>query len=75
MFDLIKTYRGKQEIIMTDSRKNVMARMKKLKDSQMKMKVQYLIVPTDTSEKYKKKPENHKRGGGDAVTPRLTKWN
>lgn len=59
---------------MTDSLPKVRDHMKKLRDSQRKgingEKVDYKIVPADTTEKFKEKPHSQAwRSGGSAQTP------
>jgi len=77
LYNLVKIHRGKEIVFMTDERKLVAARKKQLENSQRggySSRIKYEIRPTDTNEKFKRKPENHCRGGGDRQTPRLTKW-
>lgn len=74
LYNLIKKYRGKTEIVMTDSKKKVDARKITLSTSQKGKQITYTIEPTDSNVKYNKKPHDPRVGGGDAQVPRLTKW-
>lgn len=47
LFNLIKRYRGKTTIIMTNTRTRCQDRKKQLMDSQSKMKVEYYIEETE----------------------------
>lgn len=75
MYNLIKTVRGSQEIVMTDTLTKVRARMKTLRDSHRKSKrsgerVTFSILPSDEEEKFKKKPHNY-NPSGDSQIPRI----
>lgn len=79
LFDLFRVHRGKRIKLMTGDRSAVRNRMARLKKDASFIKGQpckYAIEPAGTgATKFKKKPHNPRTGGGDAQTPRLTKWN
>lgn len=79
LFTLYRVFRGKRTVMMTDERTKVRTRMAQLKRDSHEINrqpVKYVIEPAEAGvEKVKKKPDSHKRSGGDATTPRLTKWN
>jgi hypothetical protein len=64
LYNLIKRYRGKDEIVMTDQLKKVNDWKKKISSSQRKgvknQRVEYIVVKAaeDDNEKYKKSPHN-----------------
>lgn len=79
LYNLIKKWRDKETVVMTDQLKKVNARKKQLLQSQRagikKQKVEYLVVPADKGEqKYKEKPHNlNLSGQGQAGPPRIKK--
>jgi len=75
LYNLIKTYRGKDEIVMTDSLPKINNRLKTLRQSQKNgvknQKVTYTVSPASEDEdKFKKKKGGEGWRGGDyAITP------
>ena len=74
LHNLIQTRRGKETIMMTDELPKVRQRMKTLKQSQRKGikgdKVTYKIVPTDETDKFRRKPYSEAwRAGGYGDNP------
>jgi hypothetical protein len=60
MHDLIEKKRGKETVVMSDELPKVRAQMKRLRDSQRGLKVEYFTRPSGETAKYKKKPNNHR---------------
>lgn len=62
LYNLIQKRRGKDTVVMTDTLPNCNDRMKTLRKSHRKgvngEKVEYRLEPSETVEKYKKKPHN-----------------
>ena len=60
LYNLIKKYKGKETVMMTDSLAKVNARKKELSSSQRggikNQRVEYVVVPTTETDKFKKKP-------------------
>lgn len=78
LYNLIQTRRGKQSIVMTDSRPRVQNRVKTLRKSLRKGikgdKVSFHIEPTEDTVKFQKAPHNPRIGGCDVTFPRKVKW-
>jgi hypothetical protein len=75
LYDLVKQEGRKKDVVMTDTMGKIRNRKKQLQASDKHHKnISYEIVPSVTNHKFKKKPHNPRIGGGDAQTPRLTKW-
>ena len=61
LYDLVKKWRGKESVVMTDQLRKVNSEAKRLRDSQRGMKVEYFVRPSEeTTEKFKQKPNNHR---------------
>ena len=56
MYNLIKTYRGKSHVVMTDSLSLVNRRMRALRESQRGKCVEYSVEKTEETIKFKEKP-------------------
>lgn len=60
MFNIIKTYRGKSEVIFTGDRPKCNDKLKSLKTGSRNgikgQRVTYTLVPSDSKEKFSKKP-------------------
>ena len=71
LYNIIRTCRGKDEVVMTDSRSKVNARLKTLRKSHRgkhtgmrgPAKITFRIEESETSEKFSKKPHNPKIEG------------
>lgn len=78
LFTLFRVHRGRRTEMMTGERAKVRSRMARLKKDSHTIKgqpVTYVIEPAAADkEKYAKPGHNPRLGGGDARTPRLTKW-
>lgn len=75
LFDLVKTFRGKESVVMTGELSKVNDRMKQLRSSQRNgvknQRVLYTTRPAAPgSEKYKEKPHNLNLSG-DRQIPRV----
>jgi ribosome assembly protein YihI (activator of Der GTPase) len=78
LYNLIKTCRGKETVVMTDSRKNVNSRLKTLRKSHRgqhsgmrgPQKISFRVEESGGNVKYKKKPHNPKISG-DRDIPRV----
>lgn len=72
LYDLIRVWRGKESVMMTDSLPKVRAYMKQLKRSQRRginnNPVSYFYLPSDETKKYKK-PLNKMDLSGDSQIP------
>jgi hypothetical protein len=68
LFNLIQIQRGKETIMMTDSRKLVNARMKELRVSHRTKNIKYVMREADTNVKYEKPPHDGSYVGGDYPT-------
>lgn len=78
LFDLIKKWRGKEEVVMTDTRQKCNDRRKTLiKGNRGGIKGQqteYVLRPTSSNEKSSKGPNTQKFSGGDSQRgPKLVK--
>lgn len=73
LFNLYRVRRGKHELVLCDSRAKVRARMARLRKDAHTIKGQPVTYVMETAvraaEKWKKKPDGHKRSGGDAQSP------
>lgn len=78
LYSLYRVHRGKKTLLATGERPKVRKRMAQLRKDSHTIKGQgaaYVVeLAGAEAEKYRKPPDNHKRSGGDAVTPRRTKW-
>ena len=77
LHNLIKKYRGKETIVMTDEYKKVNDKKKQLLDSQRKgikgQRVEYLIKETTETEKKPWIPVDFYTGGATRKHPRVPK--
>lgn len=74
LHDLIRKFKGKETVMMTDELPRVKKHKKKLCDSQrhgiVGVRVEYEIRPTNSNEKYKKTPSKMDLSG-DRQIPRV----
>lgn len=75
LYDLIRTFRGKETIVMTDQLSKVNDRMKTLRSSQNNgirgQKVAYSVRESVEREKYKLKPNRWDASGKDCNPKRV----
>ncbi len=73
MYDLVKTYRGKTEVVMTDTQAKVKAKKRSLETSQRKgikgYKVSYAIKESEADKKAFVPKSEAWRAGGYAQNP------
>lgn len=67
---LYRVHRGKRTLLMTDERTKVADRLRQLRRDAPTVRgqaVRYVVEDAPpAAEKYRKKPDGHKRSGGDA---------
>ena len=74
LYNLIKTEKGKDSVVMTDQLPKVKNRMDTLRKSQRKKNILYKIVPTTETNKFRQKPHDGSYVSGDYPTiPRRIK--
>jgi hypothetical protein len=73
-FDLIQIRRGKEEVVMTEALSKVNSRAATLRKSHRRGmngdKVEFVIRPSESKDKFKKKPHNY-NPSGDTQIPRV----
>jgi hypothetical protein len=78
LFDLVRIYRGKEKVMATDSLPKINAKKKSLLDSQRNgikgQRVEYVVRPSQSTEKLKKKPNTMNLSGQGQRGPRPHKW-
>ena len=79
LYDLVRTFRGKEEVFMTDSLAKCKSRKTALLKSQRKgikgSRVAYEIVLSKETSKFDRGRSTMDLSGSSYRTPRLTKWN
>lgn len=82
LYDLVKQWKGQEEVVMTgerskvnDRRKTLLASTKGGAGGRRQYRVGYEIRPSEDVEKFKAGPNTQKFSGGDAQPgPPLVKW-
>ena len=75
LFDIIKTYRGKETIIFTGDRSKANSRLKMFRDSNgIRSRMTYEMRPSESTEKFKAATNKmNLSGDGNGRHPRVTR--